>query len=55
VSPPPEWTEYRLCRLLHCLPEDLDRMDEDTLRRFVAFANLEAERGTMLGVPPADV
>lgn len=54
MSPPPEWTEYRLCRLLHCLPEDLDRMEERTLRLFIEFAGLEGERARITGVPPDD-
>lgn len=49
MSPPAEWTEYKLHRLFNCLPEGgLDAMEEWTLRLWIVFANLEAEREAMM-------
>jgi len=45
VSLPPEWAEYRLCRMLHKLPHELDEMEEDQFRLFLEFANIEIEAG----------
>jgi hypothetical protein len=38
---PKEYIDFQLCRELHCLPKDLDEMDEVTYRLLLGFLRAE--------------
>lgn len=44
--PPPEWLVYKLCRLLNCLPSEVEAQSMDAMRDFMDCLALdEGSRG----------
>ena len=43
AQPPEEWGELQLCRLFHCLPDELDRQDSHKIAVFAEMLNIEDE------------
>ena len=41
--PPPEYSDLELCRLFHCLPDELDRQDPYRMGLFVYMMQIENE------------
>lgn len=44
---PKEWDDYRLCRLFGWTPDQLDEIDDQTLRLYRRFIEIEGETGMM--------
>ena len=43
THPPNEYGELNLCRLFHCLPDELARQDAYKMALFIEMMNIEAE------------